>query len=95
LHRRNGGSPHLVFAATVPALALKEFARYRSAVTEPEDLAHRPPTAAKQRRGPEHLLKALWYLLYARYGPVKPRPLRGSYVRDTWRRLQDAFAGHG
>ena len=93
LHRRGGKFPHLLFSTDCPAVALKEFVKYRSAVTEPEDLAHRPPTAAKQRRGPEHLLKALWYLLYARYGPVKPAPLRGSYVRATWRRLQDAFTG--
>jgi hypothetical protein len=91
LHRRGGKPPHLLFAATVPGIALQEFVKYRSAVTEPEDLSRRPPTAAKQRRGPEHLLKALWYLLYTRYGPVKPHLLRGSYVRAAWRRLQDAF----
>jgi len=82
---------HLLFAPSVSPEALREFGKYRSAVTEPEDLMHRPPTAARQRRGPEHMLKSLWYLLYARYGPVKGIQLRGSYVREGWGRLRDAI----
>lgn len=80
--------PHLLFSPEVPPRALREFFQYRSSVDSIEGLDARPSAAARSRKGPEHLLKALWYLLIARYGPVKTPKMPGTFVRPGWSKLK-------
>lgn len=85
---------HLLFSPDVASSqGLKEFMQYKSSVVSVEDQLTRPPTSARTRRGPEHLLKALWYLLYVRYGPVDAGPYAPPYVRDDWASMYRAFTG--
>lgn len=84
-------SSHLLFAPTVAEVALREFSLYRSPLQSPEEIEGKPPTTAKSRRGPEHMLKALWYLLYARYGPVRAIRKSAPHVRGAWSRLREAL----
>jgi hypothetical protein len=87
----HGDEPHVIFSPDIPSTPLMEFSRYRSAVDSPDQLLLKPSRSARNRRGPEHMLKALWYLLYARYGPVRGRKLPQPYIRDAWRRMKEAF----
>lgn len=90
LHKGAAG-PHLRISGEVGDTALREFRKYTTPVNSPVDIEARPSRAAGNRRGPEHFLKALWYLLYSRYGPVKAGQLPSPYVREAWRRVKDAF----
>lgn len=93
---REGYGPHLIFSPDVPDLALKEFGQYRSPADTPEDLLRSPPSSSRFRRGPDHLLKGLWYLLVGRYGYVKGGELPSVSVRETWRHKRRALirVGH-
>lgn len=84
--------PHLRFSPNVPDDALREFMQYRSPIDTLEQLQEKPSTSTRLRRGPEHLLKALWYLLIARYGPVKGPKQPLPFVRDEWSYVRDAYA---
>ena len=90
LHEGPGG-PHIQISAEVSKRAIEEFRKYRSPVDTPLQLESRPSSAARHRRGPEHLLKALWYLLYLRYGPVKGRDMPSPWTREAWRGVRNAF----
>lgn len=81
-------SSHLLFAPECSDMALREFMQYRSPVQAPEEMEGRPSTTARSRRGPEHMLKALWYLLYARYGPVTAGRKQAPYIRKAWATLK-------
>lgn len=95
LHTREGDEhPHLQFSVDVAASqGLREFMQYKSSVISFYEQMERPPTSAKTRRGPEHLLKALWYLLYYRYGPVDSGPHAPPWVRDDWASMYADFVG--
>jgi len=82
---------HLLFAPEISESPLREFMQYRSPLQSPEEMEGRPSTTVKARRGPEHMLKALWYLLYARYGPVSAGRLPAPLVRKTWSALRSKF----
>ncbi len=93
--KRRPGSPpslgdvtHLLFAPKCSPEALKEFTQYRSPIQSPAQLEGKPPSSVRQRRGPEHMLKALWYLLIARYGVVKVGPKPAPFIRGAWKRLR-------
>lgn len=90
-----GGMPRLLFHPSFPAEALREFSQYRAPVQTVEEMATRPSSTVKNRRGPDHMLKALWYLLYARYGPVKGTELPRPFIRRAWSSLRDALRGSG
>lgn len=83
---------HLRIATSVRPDVLAEFRKYTSAVIGIDQMEGRPSTASRGRRGPQHFLKALWYLLYARYGAVKMLPPTKPMVRSVWRRMRDAFS---
>jgi len=82
--------PHLMFSSNIPAAALREFAQYKSLITKATEFEARSSSAAKRRSGPEHMLKALWYLLYIRYGPVHGSGLPAPFVRTPWAKLARA-----
>ena len=72
--------PCLQLSEDVPEAVVNEFSLYRSPVSSPAEMAEKSTTASKRRMGPDHALNALWYLLYARCGPV-------SYARKDTRVL--------
>lgn len=86
-----GDVTHLLFSPRCSPEALREFPQYRSPIQSPEELEGRPPSAVRQRRGPEHMLKALWYLLIARYGVVKVGQKAAPAIRGAWQRLRRAI----
>jgi len=83
---------HLIFNAdATPGMALSEFTQYRNPIDDPAEQEGKPSSTPGRRTGPEHMLKALWYLLYIRYGPVRPAPAPVPIVRSSWGRLRHAF----
>jgi hypothetical protein len=74
--------PHLLLASHIDSLPF-EFSRYKRK-PNPEDttlVVEKPPM-----NQPDHSIKALWYLLIARYGDVKSYPRSG--VVKTWKRAK-------
>jgi len=94
LYYSEGRLPHLLFSPDIPPPALAEFTQYRTPVKEAGELEKKSPGVVAGRRGPDHLLSALWYLLYIRYGPVKGMSLPHPTVRGAWERLREALQGH-
>lgn len=72
--------PHLRISPKVSGLTY-EFGVFKrkQAVTDDREAPEKPPSAQ-----PNHSIKALWYLLYSRYGDVKRKRKFG--VINTWRR---------
>lgn len=72
--------PHLRIASSVKALPF-EFSRYKRKLSPEDNLTviEKPP-----QNQPDHAVKALWYLLIARYGDV--RAAYGRKVVKTWKR---------
>jgi len=68
---KNERRPSIMFSSEIPSPALREFSEYKSSVSSLGDLDIRPGSAAKARRGADHMLKAIWYFLVVRYGYVK------------------------
>jgi hypothetical protein len=72
--------PHLMLSPKVKSIPF-EFSKYRR--DAPKDDDHRPRDLVPKNL-PDHSIKALWYLLIARYGEVKAsRIARPAY---TWRK---------
>lgn len=78
--------PALQFSTEVPDEVIAEFNSYKSPVSSTAELAEKSPSIAKGRRGQDHALKGLWYLLYARFGPVSYK-VQSPRVLDRVRRL--------
>lgn len=78
---------HILFGQDVPDEALLEFSLYRN----PSDQSW----SDTKRTGPEHFLKAIWYLLIGRFGYVVPEDSFSVVVRSTVRNMRNAYAGRG
>lgn len=78
--------PALQISSDVPNPVINEFTSYKTAVSTAAEMQNKPTSTAKSRRGQAHALKALWYLLYGRFGPVKFR-VKVPTIRQRVRRL--------
>lgn len=74
---------HIFFSTDVPERALLEFSLYRN----PSEQSWN-----ERRTGPEHMLKALWYLLVSRFGFVVPEKTFSVIVRQTVKDLYNAYS---
>lgn len=63
--------PPLQYSAGVDPAILREYSEYKSAVSSAAKMDTSPGNSVRLRRGSDHALKALWYFLVYRYGPVK------------------------
>jgi len=72
--------PHLLIASVVKSLPY-EFKKYKRKPATASDLVAKDKPPSDQ---PNHSIKALWYLLIARYGDVKNARIRKPVV--TWRK---------
>ncbi len=86
-----GNPVHLYIDAGVDAQPLQEFRKYKSPIDDAASQDSRPSSSSRRREGPDHFLKALWYLLYSRFGPVAAQPMPAPIVRSSVRRLMDAI----
>ena len=79
--------PHLRLSTEVPQEAIDEFGKYRNPLTTLAEVDDKPTSSLGRRVGPDHFLKALWYLMVARYGYVKPGETFRTVTRPGIRSL--------